>query len=173
MIFPAHGKEKKRNLVVQIRMSGCKGSEESAALAPWGGKAPAITMHRQTSNNKLEGWMGHQPEQLQIGFTMLNTVDLIGSRSTAGHALRLQPCLASMKTSCWIPHGCWRGTMTYLNINELFYFGRIFMFYCTDCRHNSIFQFSERFSRQPAVTSIYQLVLNGNTNAAGSAARAL
>lgn len=43
--------------------------------------------------------MGHQPEQLQIGFTMLNTVDLIGSRSTAGHALRLQPCLASMKTS--------------------------------------------------------------------------
>lgn len=97
--------------------------------------------------------MGHQPEQLQIGFTMLNTVDLIGSRSTAELALRLHPCLASMKTSCWITHGRWRGTMTYLNINELFYFGRIFMFYRTDCRHSSISVFRTIFT--PACGYIY------------------
>lgn len=36
-------------------MSGCKGSEESAILAPWGGKVAPVTMHRQTSNNKPGG----------------------------------------------------------------------------------------------------------------------
>lgn len=36
-------------------MSGCEGSEESAILAAWGGKAAPITMHRQTSNNKPGG----------------------------------------------------------------------------------------------------------------------
>lgn len=73
----------------QITMWGCKGSEESAALAPRGGKAAAVTMHRQASNNKPEAWGGgHQPEPLQIGFTMLNTVDLVGSRSVAGRTLR-------------------------------------------------------------------------------------
>lgn len=49
--------------------------------------------------------------------------------------------------------------LTYLNINGLFYFGRIVMFYCRDCSHSSLSQFSEQFSRQPAVTSIFQLLL--------------
>lgn len=33
------------------------------------------------------------------------------------------------------------------------------MFYRRDCSHSSLSQFSEQFSRQPAVTSIFQLLL--------------
>lgn len=108
-------------------------------------------MHGQTSNNKPGE--GHQPEQLQIGCTMLITVGRTGFCS--------QPAslLASTKTLCWIPRGRWRGTTTYLNINGLFYFGRIVMFYFRDCSHSSLSQFAEQFSHQPAVTSIFQLLL--------------
>lgn len=109
-------------------------------------------MHGQTSNNKPGE--GHQPEQLQIGCSMPNAV------GRTGFCSRPASLLAPVKTSWWwSPHGRWRGTSTYLNINGLLYFGRIAMFYRRDCSHSSPSQFAEQFSRQPAVTSIFQLRL--------------
>lgn len=119
-------------------MSGCKGSEESAILAPWGGKAAPITMHRQTSNNK-PGGKGVNLSSSRLGSPCWTPGDGSGFRSTAERAPGLPPRLAS----CWIPHGRWRGTTTYLNTNELFHLGRIFMFHGTDPQaqfHPSVFR---------------------------------
>lgn len=136
MIFPALAEEKKRDLV---RLQ-CQDAKAVSHQMLWLCEVEKL-LHAQTDNPIISlraGW-GHQPEQLQIGFTILNTVDLTGSCPQTASLFSLN------EKVLLDPHGCWRGTMTSQNINELFDFGRIFMFSCTDCRHSSISQFSEQF----------------------------